>query len=456
MKLNGALPTLLFPIETATRELDSKLVMASALAAQGCRAIVGHKEALKEIARNSERLVWQGKSLFSAKSDDHFADRLKERNSAIMFIHDEGGMYQVKAWTHHVLKTHRIEYLRESDVDRICVWGERQKDVLSSYANNLSDIISVTGSPKFDLCIPRFKWVTEQKSEEKRARYSPYILMCTRFGTANHSQGQQDPFQRKMNPALWPKDLGPAGIADLWFSKWHRDVHDFADFILLVKEMATHFPRHKIILRPHPSENISFYTHAFAPFKTVVVAREDSVIPWIRAADLIVHCNCTTGIEAVLAGRPVLNLLPTSEGRTELDVEVAREAGCTAVSIDDAIEKAEQLLAGKAPQYGWSAHALSILHNLTGETIPLLAAETMRVVEEAGITSSKIEMPRSRPLRKAVRRLLKGTATTYAQSKRGPLDSDYVEMMLEGCRSHHVGQGQVRHLTKEYVVIDPS
>ena len=72
---------------------------------------------------------------------------------------------------------------------------------------------------------------------------------------------------------------------------------------------------------------MSFYEHAFASFKNVVVTRDESVLPWIRAAELVVHSNCTTGIEAVLAGRPVLNLLPECEGRTELDVEVAREAG---------------------------------------------------------------------------------------------------------------------------------
>ena len=177
-----------------------------------------------------------------------------ELDSAIMFIHDEGGMHQVKAWEHHVLKTHRIEHLRKSRMNRVCVWGERQKALLSSYATELSDCIVTTGSPRFDLCRPRFHWVTEQKAKEKREKYGPYILMCTRFGTANHSQGTDDPFRRKMNPVLWPEDLGQAGIAEVWYAKWHRDVHDFADFVVLIKEMATNNTRHTIVVRPHPSE----------------------------------------------------------------------------------------------------------------------------------------------------------------------------------------------------------
>jgi hypothetical protein len=105
MKLDGEIPTVLLPIETLTRELDSKLVMALALTAKGCRAIVGHKESMKAIGGASTGVVWQGKSLFRVKSSNHLADQLIGNRSGIMFLHDEGGMHQVKGWPNHVLRT---------------------------------------------------------------------------------------------------------------------------------------------------------------------------------------------------------------------------------------------------------------------------------------------------------------------------------------------------------------
>ena len=132
------------------------------------------------------------------------------------------------------------------------------------------------------------------------------------------------------------------------------------------------------------------------------------MLPWIRSADLVIHSNCTTGIESVLAGRPVLNFLPASDTRANFDVEVAREAGYTATSIEDALQKSSDLLSGRAPAHVWSVHAQAILHNLNGETIPLLVGETTRVLNEAAITSSSVELPKRRPLRNAVRRLVKG------------------------------------------------
>ena len=454
MKLND-IPAVLFPIETLTRELDSKLVMALALAAKGCRTIVGHKEAMKAVGGASTRIVWQGKSLFRAKKPKHLADELIGNRSAIMFLHDEGGMHQVKAWPNHVLKTHRIEYLRKRNVNRVCVWGERQKNVLSSYAKELTDIIAVTGSPKFDLCLTEYAWVTLEESQELRSKYGGFILVCTRFATAAHSAGQGDPFRRKMNPALWPASLDQKSLADLWFSKWQRDVHDFADFVVLTKELALNFPDRTIVLRPHPSENLTFYKQAFALFKNVVVARDDSVLPWIRAADLIVHSNCTTGIEAVLAGQPVLNLLPECENRTELDVEVAREAGYTAGCVSEAIDKAVDFLSGEAPKYQWSPHAKTILNNLTVEAIPKVADETLSVLQEQNIVASDVVLPKVTKVRDTVRGWLKRPAS-YASSKRGPMHRDYIERTVDAYRARYGGGGRIRHMTEKYVVLDPA
>lgn len=456
MKLNDDMPVVLFPIETLTRELDSKLVMASALAAKGCRTIVGHKEWMKAIAGASSGVVWQGKSLFSAGSTAHLADQLIGNQSAIMFLHDEGGMHQVKAWPNHVLKTHRIEFLRKRKINRICVWGERQKEVLSSYAAELKDVIAVTGTPKFDLALPDYAWVTAEKSKALTDRYGPFILVCTRFATAAHSMGQGDPFRRKMNPALWPDSLDQKALADLWFSKWQQDVHDFADFVVLTKELALNFPSYTIVLRPHPSESLVFYQQAFASFKNVEVTRDDSVLPWIRAAELVVHSNCTTGIEAVLAGRPVLNLLPECEGRAELDVEVAREAGYLARCVSDALVKADEFLTGASPRHQWTAHAKRILNNLTQVAVPQVAEETMRVLEEQGIKASKLILPPEPKVKDAVKRLVRGPSATYASSKRGPLDPVYVESLIEGYRQRHGAGGSVRHITGKYVVIDPA
>lgn len=224
----------------------------------------------------------------------------------------------------------------------------------------------------------------------------------------------------------------------------------------MTKELALNFPHQRIVLRPHPSESLVFYQQAFASFPTVAVTRDDSVLPWIRAAELVVHSNCTTGIEAVLADRPVLNLLPDCDGRTELDVEVAREAGHVVGSIDEAVARAGELLSGLKASYDWSNHAKRMLKNLTERAVPRVADETMRVLQEQGITASKLVLPKETKVRDAVRRLIKGPTANYATSKRGPMKIEEVEPIVDGYRQKFGSGGRIRHMTTKYVVIDPA
>lgn len=456
MSLKGEFPTVLFSIEIGTRELDSKLVMASALAKEGFRSIVGHKEALKAIARESKHVIWQGKSIFSSNMSNHVADDLIENGSAIMFLHDEGGIHQVSAWTENVLKKHRIDDLRKRRMNRVCVWGERQRTVIADFAGELSDALAVTGSPRFDLCNQRYSWLTGQQERDSLKDCLPYILVCTRFVNAAHAEGQHAPFVRRMQSEIWPESFDFRTVADVFFSQWQQAVHDFADLVVLVKEMALSHPDYTIVLRPHPSESLTFYQQAFCQFRNVVVRRDQSVLDWIRSAKLVVHSNCTTGVEAVLANCPVVNLLPAKSDRTDLDLEVAREAGYVANSVTDALARIDRILDGEAPTQSWSAEAKSILNNLTSESIPIMAKETAAVARESGISSSKVSLPAGRPVRTALRRVLRRSdRSAYVESKRSSLDFARVETVIAGCNANKLGAGSIAHMTKQFVVIEP-
>jgi hypothetical protein len=122
--MSNSLPTVLLPVKTVARELNSKLVLAVALAAAGRRVTVGYKEEVTYIGRHSGPLVWQGKNLFSDDSNDYTADHLLKNGSAIMYMQDEGGMFQVDTWREIVIQKHHLDEIRRRNVDRICAWGE--------------------------------------------------------------------------------------------------------------------------------------------------------------------------------------------------------------------------------------------------------------------------------------------------------------------------------------------
>jgi hypothetical protein len=200
---------------------------------------------------------------------------------------------------------------------------------------------------------------------------------------------------------------------------------------------------------------MTFFKQAFRTFRNVVVRRDGNVLSWIRPAELVVHSNCTTGIEAVLAGRPTVNFLPTARDRSEIDIAVAREAGVTAGTTRDVLTMADQLLSGSSQPPVWSEDATAVLNNLKVDAIPLVMGETMTVLREREIDSSKVTLPRASTLKRTLVSLL-GRGSAYIASKRGRLNTEHVERVIDGCRAARLGGGRVRQVTASYAVIEPT
>ena len=214
-------------------------------------------------------------------------------------------------------------------------------------------------------------------------------------------------------------------LRTLWLSKWRRDVHDFADFVFFVNAIAERYPERTVVLRPHPSESVEFYKAAFATVANVTVIREGNILCWLRGADLVVHSDCTTGIEGVIAGRLVVNYLPADAPRGDTDIEVAREAGVVAGSFDAAMDAVASMLTGQSIAPAWSPHAISILNNLERRSIPLVVEEVLAAIKERSIKTTELVLPPKRPVRQFLRSMTgrkKLYRDPYIASKRTPFD----------------------------------
>lgn len=453
------LPTILIFTTQVTRDLDSKLVTAATLASKNCRVVIALKHAGWYIGGNSEALVFYGRGVTqrtsrSLKSMNHFGDILLRKGSGIVYLGEEGGMFAADSWNEQLLGKHRIDCLRLRAIDRLCVWGDRQARVIGDYAKETQRCMRVTGNPRFDICSPRFDWMVRDEVKDLRSRFAPFILVCSRFTSVVSKGGIQYMFTKKFDGLDWPESLEKHQFRDLWFSKWRQDLHDLAEFLGFVTELAAAQPGRQIVLRPHAGEDAGFYQQAFAQSRNITVLHEGNVLNWIRAADLVVHSNSTTGIEAVLAGRPVLNFRPKDAGCERLDVEVAGEAGVTVTSTEEALEQAKLLLAGKREPQTWSPRARETLNNLQQDAIPILVNETMSVIHERGICGSRLKLPFTKFGYSVIdaKRALRG------QLKRKPdkFDREHIETVLDGCRVNGIGAARVRECTTQYVVIDPA
>jgi hypothetical protein len=86
----------------------------------------------------------------------------------------------------------------------------------------------------------------------------------------------------------------------------------------MVAHLSEAFPQYTIVVRPHPSENVAQWEQETRSLANVRVAREGNVVPWLIAADVVIHNNCTTGVEAYCVGTPVVAYRPISSVKFDL------------------------------------------------------------------------------------------------------------------------------------------
>jgi hypothetical protein len=184
--------------------------------------------------------------------------------------------------------------------DLFFAWGNDQAEVMASAVGTLAERIRLTGNPRFDLLRPELRMFHNDDVNLLRSKYSRILLINTSFSfanSANNTEALQQTF------AQYPIEKKRPGFFAGWTAAQHKVLQSFQEILPLVRER---FPEHTIIIRPHPSESLQLWQEQAQSLPNTAVIREGNVVPWLLAADVLVHWNCTTAIEALLLGKPAI------------------------------------------------------------------------------------------------------------------------------------------------------
>jgi len=118
----------------------------------------------------------------------------------------------------------------------------------------------------------------------------------------------------------------------------------FPFMLELLPALSREFAEHTILVRPHPSENNTPWIEKAKGLPNVEVVDQGNVLEWIMAADVVVHSNCVTGVEASLLGTPTVAYRPFKDEAVEF--ELPRDVGLEAATEEEMILTIRSLLSG--------------------------------------------------------------------------------------------------------------
>ena len=287
---------LLLPVEVKARGLEGRLLLGAHAAAQGWKVVVGRKSQLNSSVDDLPRGLYFDKSIQSLALDQiRYIKALGNTYAAI----DEEGLVHEGGATAYVKRRFTHETLAETRP--FCCWGDAQAEVVRAVEPGLADRVVVTGNPRVDLWRPEMHGLHRRAVDEVRADVGRFVFVPSNFANVIGADGPErtarfgeitghyaDPVER----ARFARYLDlRAGILDR-----------LGDALVT---LARSLPDgHSVVVRPHPSEDHAHWEKLAADEPRVLVRYEGPLTPWLLAADCVVHSNCTSGVEAAVAGRP--------------------------------------------------------------------------------------------------------------------------------------------------------
>jgi surface carbohydrate biosynthesis protein len=361
---------LLIPMENYVREFYGKLLFAAVAAERGWGTVMAYKG---DIRFNPPDI--NGVVIEMNMTSNERVSKYMSHGWRVSAWDEEGIVYDNRdVYAHRRLNDEALKKF-----DFVFMWGDNQyKDVLY-YNNAIQEKLVLTGNPRFDLLRPDLRDFYSQDATALQRKYGKYILINTTFGDVNHYFGKG-----YTGKVLTGKITTKEQELDQIAREKHKEqlLHAFID---MLPALSTHFPEHKIIIRPHPSENFETWISAAKDLPNVMMIHEGDPVPWILGAEVVVHDSCTTGVQAYLLGRPVVTYRPVRSDK--YDMYLPNALSDEAKDIDQLVALIRQLIMdrGSIDQKAEKEKRLVAQEYITGLEGPWAADRIMDQMEKLDI-----------------------------------------------------------------------
>jgi len=367
---------LFVPIEVKAREYISKLLFSCIAAENKFNIVFGGMGEIKSKMDIFPKGIYVGKDIFHKRKEKFV--KYKNLGNKIIAWDEEGLVFLNR----NLYMRQRISKDTLDKVDLFFTWGKEQLDTIVSKYPEMKEKFVSLGNPRIDLLRPEIKGIFKDSVECLRGKYGKYILINGNF-LCNHIAGLEFILDTLREHT---KEFG---VEDREFYKGYFDyskkmLNYFTDIIPLISNTFKDF---NIILRPHPSENHEYWRGRFSSLRNVKVINNDNIIPWIIAADVVIHNSCTTGIEAFILKTPVISYRPvTSE---VFDQYLPNVLSLQVFNDNDLIDELKKILQNKNNSFDNYDKKMSIakkyIENIDGE---LSSTKIIREIKKISIQNS--------------------------------------------------------------------
>ena len=291
---------IVIPIEVQRRELDAKLLCSALAIQRGYRVLVGHDQMVRRMAPYLPKGILFDKSI--GADGDRKVSRYHRSGYAITAMDEEQTGFL--SAPENFLETRLGDQTLAVTERWFCMSDAIRDHCIRRFPQHASRFVT-TGIGRTDIWRKELSGLFGKEAEAIRTENGPFILFNSNFSVVNHARGEA--FVRRQFSRFQKQYENAETEQERLFRQNAENLHEY---VKIITEILEWFPEHKLVIRPHPSEDLGFWASRFSDHPRVVFSRSGVVTPWILASDCVLHHGCTTGIEAELMEQPQINYAP--------------------------------------------------------------------------------------------------------------------------------------------------
>jgi surface carbohydrate biosynthesis protein len=375
---------LLLPVEVKPRGFEGRLLLACHAAAAGWRVVFGRKGAITGNLRDLPRGLYFDKSALAAAFEQ--IRYTKALGNTYAALDEEGLVHEGGSETY---PRRRLSAATLAECAMFCTWGQHQTDVVRAAYPSLADRLQTTGNPRVDLWRPELHEMYKGPVDAIRSEIGQFVLFPSNFANVVGADGPELATRHSEASGHYDDPIERARF--LGYLEHRRRVLYRLQVVLPM--LAAELPAGvALVIRPHPSEDHNFWRQVAEVSPRILVRYDGPLTPWMLASSAVVHSNCTTGVEALVAGVPAIGYAPLDDAAFSM----LPDAVSHRVESDDALVDATiDAVAGRLPP---RAEARRIAVNHLGPLDGALASA--RLMEALGAIDLRTDRLKPGPRRR--------------------------------------------------------
>ena len=331
--------TIYFPVESKARELASRLLITRSLLPHGHKVVVGFNDTVVSGSRWWPRGVYFLKGMNAVQK--RMASIFRRQGYRVIAI-DEEALGICDAW----FLTKDVDPEIAPLLEIVFCQGGNHLDALAAHRGFTKEQLVESGNPRIDLLKAPLKSTLDKEAAYIKERFGRFILINTNSGSINNIWGDLRRYLGLLVEIGWfdPENADDRALVD---DHLEHDRNNFGALRELMENLSGRRPDISVVVRPHPSEGSGVWAEFAEKLSNVTIVSDTEPAPWLWAADIVLTTGCTTGLEAVLLGKPAVSLVAQPDHVRHPGFFIANRISVVAPAVSEAVQLLEDHWDGK-------------------------------------------------------------------------------------------------------------